>query len=242
MLNFIFIYLYFIQFYLLFSLSTKTPLKLAFTNYNNLIRCSENELQYYSNDVAAGVHLPNIVECQNKDEIIDSHYTIYAWLKIELKCSSDNKYVRERITIVNRGTNPSDDTYKLPKPETKSITPKVDYELKIVEDLDSTIVLESNEILVDTMSTSLDARYFILWFPNHPIICVIVYKTDEKTVCGENEANVQLEELMCYYDLEDNTKPSIDLFMAERLQLVRASRPNSQYYLLNLPKPVCVSR
>jgi len=231
MLNFIFISI------ISFFLSVESLLQFAFTNGVNLIRCSDNELQYYYAPTATSVELFSIVDCKNPQNIIASDYASFGWLEFTLECSSDNKYVNEKITIAKRNEMAQQKKFELPIPETKSLNPNVPYILNVTDDDLMSLIFESSDLPADKNFALDKHRSVFLWFSNHPVICKLSYKISDETLCDGNPPTIEDDEIRCYYDLVGNKKPSINQFTAEFRQLNSVDHPDEDYFLLNLPKP-----
>ena len=221
------------------AFSMESILRLAFLNYQNIIRCDDTQIQYYYGSIETPALLRVHLKCDSKDDIFDNYYHGYVWDTIELECSSDKQYVHERISIIWKLRGLVADIYKLPDPIARILNSNELYNLTRTENNEDSIVFKSNAQLVENLFDDSLYRSIFLSFPNHPIICCLSYRIKSGEPCDDEPVQIVAQPSTCYYNPTDNKEPSVEQWLAEFHQFMTATHPEDEdSYVLNLPKPV----
>ena len=221
------------------AFSMENILRLAFLNYQNIIRCDDTQIQYYYGSIETPALLRVHLKCDSKDDIFDNYYHGYVWDTIELECSSDKQYVHERISIIWKLRGLVADIYKLPDPIARILNSNELYNLTRMREKENSIVFQSNEQLVENLFGNPQKRNIFLSFPNYPIMCCLSYDIKPDWSCDNEPVQIIDKTIICYYNPTDNKEPSVEQWLAEVRQFMDAERPKDKdSYVLNLPKPV----
>ncbi|CAF1117141.1 unnamed protein product [Rotaria magnacalcarata] len=208
----------------------------------NIVRCSDNQVQVYQlADVDKQV-ISTTVTCDRKGEIYYNQYIGFTWNELKLICSSDDSEVHEEQTIERLIPGYIEFISHVEGQLDQSTEP---YVLEINQEATKVMgTIISSEQAADTTyfneNTTPKERRIYIWFPDHPIICRLIFTSDEDNPCPSMHAKVLDDtNYACYYNPGAEEKPTIEQMEAELKQVAEAdSEPdNPEAYVLDLPIP-----
>jgi hypothetical protein len=234
------IFIYIIPGYII----AQSKLQIAFANGLNVIRCSDEQVQVYFSKDGSGVFLSNILKCDNKNNILDNAYTKFIWSEMKIICSPDNIEVHEELIIEKTPGLVMID--QLPDAEGQLCHSTDAYELDIIPDSSQNFDTISskdqpaNDAYFNEKTGSKERRIYIS-FPDHPIICRVIFTSNDDNPCPSmHDQNVADVKYTCYYNPSDDAVPTMGEMEAELKQVEEATKPdNTDAYVLDLAKPVC---
>ncbi|CAF2572478.1 unnamed protein product [Rotaria sp. Silwood2] len=233
------IFIYIIPIYI----TIETKIKIVFLNGLNVIRCSDNEVQVYTLPYYTSISFRDLITCGTKDEIYSQKYTGFKWGKLKLICSYDNTQVREEQVVVKSKNGDIKDVPSA-KGQLGQSTELYELEIKSSFIFDTRIVSSkqpANDAYFDENTVPKERRIYI-WFPDHPIICRIIFTGDDDNPCPSMD-NQDIDDVSyaCYYNPGTNKEPTAALMEAELKQIEEADeKPSTNAYVLELEIPVCI--
>ncbi|CAF4113175.1 unnamed protein product, partial [Rotaria sordida] len=211
------IFLYIIPIYI----TIETTIKIVFLNGLNVIRCSDHQVQVYKLPYYTGVTFNSIITCDTKDEIYSPQYTGFKWGKLKLICSSHGTKVQEEQVIIK---SKNGDIQDIPSAKGQLGQSTELYELIVKSSLISDTRIVSSEQPADDAyfdeNTTPKERRIYIWFPDHPIICRIIFTGDENNPCPSMH-NQEIDDVdyACYYNPGADGLPTKEQMEAELKQI-----------------------
>ncbi|CAF0862425.1 unnamed protein product [Rotaria sordida] len=211
------IFLYIIPIYI----TIETTIKIVFLNGLNVIRCSDHQVQVYKLPYYTGVTFNSIITCDTKDEIYSPQYTGFKWGKLKLICSSHGTKVQEEQVIIK---SKNGDIQDIPSAKGQLGQSTELYELIVKSSLISDTRIVSREQPADDAyfyeNTTPKERRIYIWFPDHPIICRIIFTGDENNPCPSMH-NQEIDDVdyACYYNPGADGLPTKEQMEAELKQI-----------------------
>ncbi|CAF4937067.1 unnamed protein product [Rotaria sp. Silwood1] len=231
------IFIYIIPIYI----SIETKIKIVFLHGLNVIRCSHSQVQVYKLDYHSGYLIDNLVTCNTKDEIYSEKYTGFKWGQLNLVCSSDNTQVHEEQSIFR---SYGDDSVFITYTKGQLYQSKVLYKLKINHSEESKYgtIISNNQPANDAYfseHTAFKERRIYIWFPDHPIICRLIFTSNEDNPCPSMDGiAVKNVNYTCYYNPGADKLPTKEQMEAELEQIEETDeKPNTDAYVLELEAP-----
>lgn len=221
----------------------ETKLQIAFANGLNVMRCSDKQVQVYT-DVPF-VH--TILKCNNKVDIFDDKYASFSWTELKIVCSStdDEDEVHEEIVIEK--TPGANGIRQLPDVQGQLCPSDERYDFEIKNDINVNFdkILSQKQPATDTYfneNNGLKERRIYISFKEHPVICRVIFTDNDDNPCPSMDNQLAADiDYACYYNPSVDQLPTIGEMEAELKQVEEATKPGgATYYVLDLEKPVCV--